>query len=947
MVGFIYGGNTGETADSVKRKREIAALLLRGAQQQKVPTTFGEAFNQGLNGLGDSILYRSLESKADKGDADIKSANDAEWGGIAGLGGTSAPAAPAVASPPVSDATIPLPAAATDIKAGLATDPVQSVMDASGSSEAPSWLKYDNTGATRSQPLNPHLTQALGFLPQMGVSMDVFSGGQPTASEGGPRTGSDRHDHGNAADVFFSKDGRRLDWANPDDQPVFQDIVRQGKAAGITGFGAGDGYMQPGSMHLGFGKPAVWGAGGRGSNAPDWLRQAYNSPASPTAPNQAAPNQIASLDPSAGMGAIPPAGTPLPGQPPAGTQIPEPAQRPDLQPMAAPQVADASQPAASQPTPAFDPQNIKPEQMMQILGAQDAQAQDPSPPPQLAPQLPAPIDVPNAPPVASVPTVQAQSGPSPYDALPVNGPIPTPRPDSAQLGPSTGPASVARVLAGNSTPQSAPAPVEASSGPASVAQAVANSGASAGPSTAALLRVMSNPNQPEGRRQIAGLLYEQQVKTQQAAAERLAKQNDPETKAELALKQAQLAEINRNATKPIVVNGKLVDPTSGKVVGDFSDPRTATVGNTVVDLNTGKPVYQGAQAPTPDQQNYKAYADYETQAGRKPLGPLEWTNAQKATTGDWEKLDDGTLYNRRTGETKAAQAAAAAGKGFRFSGNAVDAQALNGLMDSGTITAEQAQNIAAGKQITGPNGETIFIGAKGLVSQPANGGPAQAIAPPIDAAPPAQGAQEQGIDLFAGQPPLAAQLQPAQGPAPVVQQQSSVVPQGGVQLTGPKAPNKDELDAAGFADRLSSQGKIIDGLEDAGTSRVQNFESNVPLIGNSLVSSDFQRYDTARRNFINAQLRRESGAVIGPSEFEEGNKQYFPQPGDSAKVLQDKRDARAAAVTNMTRSAGPTYKPATEAVAPVTLGPDDKAKFDALPSGAQFIDPDGKLRVKP
>ncbi|MFC3693131.1 phage tail length tape measure family protein [Chenggangzhangella methanolivorans] len=141
------------------------------------------------------------------------------------------------------------------------------------------WLTYANQGATRSQPLDPKLVNAFSFLQDRGIQMEVFSGGQPGIGSGLPRVGSTRHDHGMAADVFFSQNGRRLDWANPQDQPIFQDIVSQARANGVTGFGAGPGYMQPGSMHVGYGSPGVWGAGGRGATAPSWLRNAYNSPA--------------------------------------------------------------------------------------------------------------------------------------------------------------------------------------------------------------------------------------------------------------------------------------------------------------------------------------------------------------------------------------------------------------------------------------------------------------------------------------------------------------------------------------------------------------------------------------------------------------------------------------------------------------------------------------------
>lgn len=141
-------------------------------------------------------------------------------------------------------------------------------------------IRYANQGATRSQPLAPKLTQAMSFLKDMGVTAEVFSGGQPTRAEGGPRTGSERHDHGGAGDMLFYKDGRKLDWANEEDRPIFQEIVRRGRAAGLTGFGAGPGYMQAGSMHVGFGHEGVWGAGGSGAAAPMWLRQAYGDPRS-------------------------------------------------------------------------------------------------------------------------------------------------------------------------------------------------------------------------------------------------------------------------------------------------------------------------------------------------------------------------------------------------------------------------------------------------------------------------------------------------------------------------------------------------------------------------------------------------------------------------------------------------------------------------------------------
>lgn len=145
-----------------------------------------------------------------------------------------------------------------------------------------SYIEYANQGATRNQSLSPQLTQALGFLPDLGVTARVFSGGQP--STGSNRVGSTRHDHGDAADVLFFQGGRQLDYNNPEDVPIYQQIVSRGRAAGLTGFGAGENYMTPGSMHIGFGTPAVWGEDGRGANAPRWLRDAYQGAPAGQAP---------------------------------------------------------------------------------------------------------------------------------------------------------------------------------------------------------------------------------------------------------------------------------------------------------------------------------------------------------------------------------------------------------------------------------------------------------------------------------------------------------------------------------------------------------------------------------------------------------------------------------------------------------------------------------------
>src|SRR5690606_19385261 len=90
----------------------------------------------------------------------------------------------------------------------------------------------------------------------------------------GKRTGSTRHDLGNAADLQLLKGGRALDFTNPADRETVIRFVTAAAAHGATGIGAGVDYMGPKTLHVGFGAKSVWGAHGKAANAPAWLKEA-------------------------------------------------------------------------------------------------------------------------------------------------------------------------------------------------------------------------------------------------------------------------------------------------------------------------------------------------------------------------------------------------------------------------------------------------------------------------------------------------------------------------------------------------------------------------------------------------------------------------------------------------------------------------------------------------
>jgi hypothetical protein len=110
--------------------------------------------------------------------------------------------------------------------------------------------------------------------------------------------------------------------------------------------------------------------------------------------------------------------------------------------------------------------------------------------------------------------------------------------------------------------------------------------------------------------------------------------------------------------------------------------------------------------------------------------------------------------------------------------------------------------------------------------------------------------------------------------------------------------------ATGFFARSDEANKIMAGLEQEGTD-LRNAISGALPFGNYMRTAEGQKYDQAKRNFINAILRQESGAAIGPSEFASAELQYFPQPGDSPEVIAQKKANRATAVSALKVSAGP------------------------------------------
>ena len=132
-------------------------------------------------------------------------------------------------------------------------------------------------------------------------------------------------------------------------------------------------------------------------------------------------------------------------------------------------------------------------------------------------------------------------------------------------------------------------------------------------------------------------------------------------------------------------------------------------------------------------------------------------------------------------------------------------------------------------------------------------------------------------------------------------------------ITPEKPATEAQKTLATYAARIEQANPTLEKLESEIVSMNPiSFEPQVWLDKPWLQSDIIQQYMQSSRNFINSVLRRESGAVISPSEFSEARKQYLPQPGDSKEVLSDKRKNRQIIYESFKKGAGSAYSPLEE-----------------------------------
>jgi len=117
----------------------------------------------------------------------------------------------------------------------------------------------------------------------------------------------------------------------------------------------------------------------------------------------------------------------------------------------------------------------------------------------------------------------------------------------------------------------------------------------------------------------------------------------------------------------------------------------------------------------------------------------------------------------------------------------------------------------------------------------------------------------------------------------------TVIQQGGAQRPLTEAQSKDTV----YATRAAGALPILDQMGSALTDPVQRaMELDPTGIVRGNQSPEFQQANQAGLEFLQAILRKDTGAAITAEEQNQYGRVYLPQPGDSPEVLEQKRVSR-------------------------------------------------------
>ncbi|KQX20971.1 hypothetical protein ASD01_29590 [Ensifer sp. Root423] len=606
MVGFLFGGDTGETAQSLARKRDIQDMLARQIMGQQ-PKTAAEGIGALLSGIGVGIgRYRT--DKAQKAGSDAASTL---YNSILGTPTRSTASAPSVkpgamgGNMPKVDSKGSMPVATVgndEIRSGIISSANALGIDPVDLATA---ISYETAGTF--DPLKR------GPTTQHGQHRGLIQFGETQAVENGV-------DWNNPVGSQLGENGAVVSYLrNAGVKPGMGmlDIYSAINAGGVGRYGASDannggapgtvadkvnnqmaGHRQKALALLGQGGGATVGEPMAYYDDKGLSVETRKPTFSPDA--RSAGGARSTVEANAPRNAAEAVTAMAGGNMPAANPFVSPFVDPAMQSAAAANQAGASlsdEVAAFEQTPEYAAR-FPGRQVSASFPGKEADDMGVA-------ALPQPVNV--------------GANPVPPNSQPIdNMQIPPQFAGSQQLASAQGGIMDALNAGAPATPQQIAQAQAAGQQPTQVAQ----SGNGVDPR---LYELLTNDFATPEMKAVARSMIEQQMLA-----------NDPMRQLEMRKLQRDLDAPHKRETS--VVNGRLVDNQTGQVIAEYPD----------------------AQKPTADRQNYEYYRDFEVKNGRTPLGPLEWEQAQRkagagttnVTVGESDKFYEN--LDKKNAETFAA-----------------------------------------------------------------------------------------------------------------------------------------------------------------------------------------------------------------------------------------------------------------------------------------------------
>ncbi|EJK83532.1 hypothetical protein [Rhizobium sp. AP16] len=413
----------------------------------------------------------------------------------------------------------------------------------------------------------------------------------------------------------------------------------------------------------------------------------------PIAAPAAGPTQVASLDPSAGM--------PVGNAPnPVGTAVPPPL--PTANPADMSKVSPDQMQAmlGPQPTPGYRDPMVTTAYREPVPATPAAQAIDQ----QMAPAGADPIQTASLGPTNGQPAAAAIPSDATAGALPAGQQVPIPSPSPVGGLPAAAPAQEAPRVRLAQAMQSAPPQAP---------NVLANS-----PRAQALMQAMMNPNASPQVRQMAGVMFQNEMgKGQalyQAQMEQYIKQQDPQYQATLAKAQyeaAHLGEISPDTKATLAAQEQKMKFDAQQQLALADHNQQLKQSDPLQQANLAKTNAEAANVGvTNDIHDYEYYRNNEVKAGRTPLGPLQYQQELKKAGATTINTGD----NSSKFQIKADEEAATRMGGYVSDGNGASQMLgdVQQLADLGPMigTGKTAQFKAA----LGPYAQALGINVEGL-----------------------------------------------------------------------------------------------------------------------------------------------------------------------------------------------------------------------------------------